>query len=135
MMRFSERHRPLRKVRELYVTMTSFSERHRPLRKVRELYVTMTSFSGKPQWPPQNRPYVATSKPATVQTFGTKGFYSFSLHKSNKGFDPRLECDRPERRIGQRWEATRAPTQAPRPKRGVERCPVLYLSFGIGTKR
>ena len=26
----------------------------------------------KPRWPPQNRPYVATSKPATVQTFGTR---------------------------------------------------------------
>ena len=49
-----------------------------------------------------------------------------------------LECDWPERRIGQRWEATRAPTQGPRPKRGVARCPIWYeqpKNFGIGTKR
>ena len=88
-------------------------------------------------------PSVATPKPAMYGHLKTghmkrrpdRVFYSFRHQRCNRRFDDRLECDRPERRIGQRWEATRAPTQGPRPKRGVGRCPVLFLSFGIGRKR
>jgi hypothetical protein len=48
-----------------------------------------------------------------------------------------LQFIRPGRRIGQCWEATRAPTQGPRPRRGViygtpfRLHPLLNLGIGI----
>ena len=44
---------------------------------------------------------------------------------------PVLPCSRPRRRIGLCWEATRAPSQGPRPN-GAARC--RPLPFGIGTQ-
>src|SRR6266571_3585699 len=49
-----------------------------------------------------------------------------------------LQCARPGRRTGQCWEATRAPTQGPTPKRGIVTgtpCKRIKENFGIGTKR
>jgi hypothetical protein len=47
-------------------------------------------------------------------------------------FSLRYSCFRPERRIGQRGDATRAPTQGPRPETG--RSPRPFPFSGIGTK-
>ena len=57
---------------------------------------------------------------------GTRFSTPSLISKSTKRYS-KLECNRPGRRIGQCWEATRAPTQGPRPKRGIVRCPALFF--------
>src|SRR5215471_441888 len=42
-----------------------------------------------------------------------------------------LYSARPERRIGQCWEATRAPTQGPRPRRGAAKHPARLLASAL----
>ena len=76
-------------------------------------------------------PSVVTSKPANDGHPKTgqrrerqdKVFYSFSGNEINKRFDSQLKCRRPERRIGQRWEALRALTQEPKTKAGCREMP------------
>ena len=110
------------------------------------LLIAMPVGSQAPQADKSFSASVATPKPAICGHLKTghstdvrdKVFYSFNHCESNKPFDSRLECDWPGRRIGQCREATRAPLQGPRPKRGISGCPVGFAdeakSFGIGTK-
>src|SRR5438105_681220 len=44
--------------------------------------------------------------------------------------DLRYPANRPGRRTGQRWEATRAPIQGPRPRRGVFFADTPFSLFG-----